>query len=161
MTCKYTLPGVDLSNFVTSTVINRNKYRLCDLKTCLNSLKANWICFRVIYFNQPVITRILLCVQCSSVKFLIWIIMDSKSKCLWLFSVFNEHATYSNLRLLKSPAVSTVWGVASVGRGTVNMNSTHPNLRENNYLSMKWKVSNLRENNYLSMKWKVFITMTS
>ena len=32
-------------------------------------------------------------------KLLIWIIMDSKSRCLWLFSVFNEHgflATNSN-----------------------------------------------------------------
>ena len=46
---------------------------------------------------QTTITWILLCLQWSSVKWLIWIIMDSKSRCLWPFSEHCFNATYFNI----------------------------------------------------------------
>ena len=46
---------------------------------------------------QTTITWILLCLQWSSVKCSIWIIMDSKSRCLWPFSEHCFHATYFNI----------------------------------------------------------------
>ena len=128
---KYSLPEVGLSNFLTLTM---DKKKLLPPLQSRDIIKTSEFCIgNLNLFScdplQIAITWILLWLQWSSVKLLIWIIMDSKSRCLWLLRIFGEHyfhATYSNIPVAEVSCVCSYKTWCPLA--TVNVDLNHPTI---------------------------------